>query len=56
MLERTYTYKGYTIEQYLFGERRFFYPSFNGNAEFTSIRDCVKFLKTIFWLDNLEMS
>lgn len=49
MLERTYNYKGYIIEQYVYGagsnKRRYFYPAINGNFEATDIRDVVRWLK-----------
>ena len=52
MKEKEYTYLGYTIEQWIFGDKRYFYPSFSGNVEFSSIRDICKYLRTIKWLDN----
>lgn len=49
MLERTYTYLGYTILQYNFAGTRYFYPGFGGDAEFTSIRRMCKWLKGVRW-------
>lgn len=51
MKEREYTYLGYKIEQWIFGNKRYFYPSFSGNVEFTSIRAICKWLKTVKWID-----
>jgi hypothetical protein len=53
MLENTYTYLGYTILQYNFNGRRFFYPGFGGDAEFTSIRRMCKWLKGVRWAQNI---
>jgi hypothetical protein len=54
MKEKEYIYQGYIIEQWIFGEKRYFYPSFSGNVEFTSIRDICKWLKTVKWLDKIS--
>ncbi len=53
MKEREYTYLGYTIQQYVFNGKRYFYPSFSGDREFTNIKDICKWLKTVKWLDNI---
>ena len=52
MKEREYKYLGYTIEQWIFGKKRYFYPNFSGNVEFTSIRDLCKWLRTVRWIDS----
>ncbi len=47
MLERTYNYRGYIIEQYVYAnkdgsKRRYFYPAINGNCERTNIKDVIR--------------
>ncbi|MDO6389054.1 hypothetical protein Q4E40_02860 [Pontibacter sp. BT731] len=58
MLERTYQYKGYTIEQYVYGtgskKRRYFYPACNGNYECTDIRDVIKWIRGLIWINRIS--
>jgi hypothetical protein len=47
MKEREYYYLGYRFEQWVFNGKRFFYPAWSGNIEFTDIRKICKYLKRV---------
>lgn len=46
-------FRGKTIEVYKYGNRTYYYPSFNGNAEFTDYRKCCSYIRTVLYHDRL---
>lgn len=56
MKTRTFSYLGFTIEMYKFGNKSFIYPQFNGNAEFEVTKKGFKklhtYLKNMIWIQN----
>jgi hypothetical protein len=54
---KTIEVSGYKVEVHNFGYSSFYYPSFNGNAEFPvsskGFRQLSHYLRTVKWLSNL---
>lgn len=57
MKKRTFNLVGYTIEVWDFGYKQFYYPTFNGNAEFEvsskGFRALYRYLRTLNWFKRL---
>lgn len=58
MKKRTIEVEGYKVDIYDFEYKSFFYPQFNGNAEFEvckkGFKDLRHYLRTVTWLYSLR--